>query len=68
MTTRPAAAAAATTRSARGTGAAEAALMNSGIDWTLLRPGRFMSDALGWRPRSSAVHQYRSRSDEGDVT
>jgi ketosteroid isomerase-like protein len=24
--------------------------MNSGIDWTLLRPGRFMSNALGWRP------------------
>ncbi len=29
---------------------AEAVVMNSGIDWTLLRPGRFMSNALGWRP------------------
>jgi uncharacterized protein YbjT (DUF2867 family) len=24
--------------------------MSSGIGWTLLRPGRFMSNALGWRP------------------
>jgi uncharacterized protein YbjT (DUF2867 family) len=29
---------------------AEAAVMSSGIGWTLLRPGRFMSNALGWRP------------------
>jgi uncharacterized protein YbjT (DUF2867 family) len=30
--------------------AAEAAIRNSGIDWTLLRPGRFMSNALQWAP------------------
>lgn len=29
---------------------AEAAVTGSGIDWTLLRPGRFMSNALRWRP------------------
>ena len=27
---------------------AERAVMESGIDWTLLRPGRFMSNTLGW--------------------
>jgi uncharacterized protein YbjT (DUF2867 family) len=29
---------------------AEAAAMDSGIDWTMLRPGRFMSNALWWAP------------------
>jgi uncharacterized protein YbjT (DUF2867 family) len=29
---------------------AEAAVMDSGIDWTMLRPGRFMSNALWWAP------------------
>lgn len=29
---------------------AEQAVMGSGIDWTLLRPGRFMSNTLGWAP------------------
>jgi len=29
---------------------AEAAVMGSGIDWTMLRPGRFMSNALWWAP------------------
>src|SRR5207237_4144395 len=29
---------------------AEAAVVGSGIDWTLLRPGRFMSNALQWAP------------------
>jgi uncharacterized protein YbjT (DUF2867 family) len=38
---------------------AEAAVMNSGLDWTLLRPGRFMSNALHWAPmirRGDTVH------------
>jgi uncharacterized protein YbjT (DUF2867 family) len=29
---------------------AEAAIRESGIEWTLLRPGRFMSNALQWAP------------------
>src|SRR5207302_969993 len=29
---------------------AEAAVAGSGLDWTLLRPGRFMSNALQWAP------------------
>jgi uncharacterized protein YbjT (DUF2867 family) len=29
---------------------AERAVLDSGIDWTLLRPGRFMSNALAWTP------------------
>ena len=29
---------------------AEAAVVESGLDWTLLRPGRFMSNALQWAP------------------
>src|SRR2546422_4642637 len=29
---------------------AEAAGVESGLDWTLLRPGRFMSNALQWAP------------------
>lgn len=29
---------------------AEAAVVDSGMDWTLLRPGRFMSNALQWAP------------------
>jgi uncharacterized protein YbjT (DUF2867 family) len=29
---------------------AEAAVMESGMDWTMLRPGRFMSNALQWAP------------------
>jgi uncharacterized protein YbjT (DUF2867 family) len=29
---------------------AEQAVLDSGIDWTLLRPGRFMSNALVWAP------------------
>ena len=29
---------------------AEAAVIDSGIEWTLLRPGRFMSNALQWAP------------------
>jgi uncharacterized protein YbjT (DUF2867 family) len=29
---------------------AEAAVIDSGMDWTLLRPGRFMSNALQWAP------------------
>src|SRR6266536_3009928 len=29
---------------------AEAAVVESGMDWTLLRPGRFMSNALQWAP------------------
>jgi uncharacterized protein YbjT (DUF2867 family) len=29
---------------------AEGAVIDSGIDWTLLRPGRFMSNALQWVP------------------
>lgn len=38
---------------------AEAAVMDSGLDWTLLRPGRFMSNALYWAPmirRGDTVH------------
>jgi uncharacterized protein YbjT (DUF2867 family) len=31
-------------------GAAEAAVIGSGLEWTLLRPGRFMTNALGWAP------------------
>jgi uncharacterized protein YbjT (DUF2867 family) len=27
---------------------AEGAVIDSGMDWTMLRPGRFMSNALGW--------------------
>jgi uncharacterized protein YbjT (DUF2867 family) len=30
--------------------AAEAAIRTSGVDWTFLRPGRFMSNALQWAP------------------
>ncbi len=30
---------------------AEAAVVESGMDWTLLRPGRFMSNALQWARR-----------------
>lgn len=30
--------------------AAEAAVIESGAEWTLLRPGRFMSNTLGWAP------------------
>jgi uncharacterized protein YbjT (DUF2867 family) len=33
---------------ARWHGRAEAAVRGSGAAWTLLRPGRFMSNALGW--------------------
>jgi uncharacterized protein YbjT (DUF2867 family) len=29
---------------------AEAAVVDSGMDWTMLRPGRFMTNALGWAP------------------
>jgi uncharacterized protein YbjT (DUF2867 family) len=29
---------------------AEAAVVDAGMDWTLLRPGRFMSNALRWAP------------------
>jgi uncharacterized protein YbjT (DUF2867 family) len=29
---------------------AEGAVVDSGMDWTLLRPGRFMSNALWWAP------------------
>ncbi len=29
---------------------AEAAVTGSGLDWTLVRPGRFMSNALAWAP------------------
>jgi uncharacterized protein YbjT (DUF2867 family) len=29
---------------------AEAAVLASGVPWTLLRPGRFMSNALSWAP------------------
>jgi uncharacterized protein YbjT (DUF2867 family) len=39
--------------------AAEAAVIDSGLDWTLLRPGRFMSNALQWAPmiqRGETVH------------
>jgi uncharacterized protein YbjT (DUF2867 family) len=39
--------------------AAEAAVVGSGMDWTLLRPGRFMSNALHWAPmlrRGDTVH------------
>jgi uncharacterized protein YbjT (DUF2867 family) len=28
---------------------AEDAVMTSGLEWTVLRPGRFMSNALGWK-------------------
>jgi uncharacterized protein YbjT (DUF2867 family) len=38
---------------------AEAALIDTGIDYTLLRPGRFMSNALHWAPmirRGDEVH------------
>lgn len=38
---------------------AEAAVTDSGMDWTLLRPGRFMSNALQWEPmtrRGDTVH------------
>jgi uncharacterized protein YbjT (DUF2867 family) len=38
---------------------AEAATINSGLDWTLLRPGRFMTNALHWAPmirRGDTVH------------
>jgi uncharacterized protein YbjT (DUF2867 family) len=29
---------------------AEAAVIDSGVDWTMLRPGRFMTNTLGWAP------------------
>lgn len=32
---------------------AEAAVVDSGMDWTLLRPGRFMTNTLGWAPMIS---------------
>lgn len=35
---------------ARWHAAAESAVRESGAAWTLLRPGRFMSNALGWAP------------------
>lgn len=38
---------------------AEAAVMETGIDYTILRPGRFMSNALHWAPmirRGDQVH------------
>jgi uncharacterized protein YbjT (DUF2867 family) len=38
---------------------AEAAVIDSGMDWTLLRPGRFMSNALNWASmiqRGDTVH------------
>jgi uncharacterized protein YbjT (DUF2867 family) len=38
---------------------AEAAVIDSGLSWTILRPGRFMSNALQWRPmiqRGDTVH------------
>lgn len=38
---------------------AEAAVIGTGIDYTILRPGRFMSNALHWAPmirRGDAVH------------
>ncbi|HEY3262543.1 MAG TPA: NAD(P)H-binding protein [Pseudonocardiaceae bacterium] len=31
-------------------GQAEASIVQSGMGWTLLRPGRFMSNALAWAP------------------
>lgn len=34
----------------RWAGEAEKAVTCSGLDWTLLRPGRFMSNALHWAP------------------
>jgi uncharacterized protein YbjT (DUF2867 family) len=30
--------------------AAEATVIESGAEWTLLRPGRFMTNTLGWAP------------------
>jgi uncharacterized protein YbjT (DUF2867 family) len=39
--------------------AAEAVVVDSGADWTLLRPGRFFSNALPWAPmiqRGDTVH------------
>lgn len=38
---------------------AEAAVTGCGVEWTLLRPGRFMSNALHWAPmirRGESVH------------
>lgn len=38
---------------------AEAAVTGSGLAWTLLRPGRFMTNTLGWAPmiaRGDTVH------------
>lgn len=35
---------------------AEAAVMESGMDWTMLRPGRFMSNALQWAPMIRRGH------------
>jgi uncharacterized protein YbjT (DUF2867 family) len=35
---------------ARWVRAAEATVVESGADWTLLRPGRFMSNTLAWAP------------------
>jgi uncharacterized protein YbjT (DUF2867 family) len=32
---------------------AEAAVVDSGMGWTLLRPGRFMTNTLGWAPMIS---------------
>lgn len=34
----------------RWVGAAEEAIRNTGAEWTMLRPGRFMSNALAWAP------------------
>lgn len=55
--------------------AAEAAVIESGAEWTLLRPGRFMSNTLAWAPmiqRGNAVsipmaHRRTASIDPADV-
>lgn len=46
-------------------GEAEATVIDSGIDWPLLRPGRFMSNALQWVPMLRAAARYTLRSRPG---
>src|SRR5205823_3882166 len=54
---------------------AEGAVVDSGMDWTLLRPGRFMSNALQWAPmirRSDTVtipfaHRPAASIDPADI-
>lgn len=45
--------------------ASEAHLRASGLAWTMLRPGNFASNALGWAPTVKAQGQFYQPSGEG---